>query len=282
MNNELSDQYQQYKTISRVIYFIQASAPHKPSLEDIASEVNLAEGHLQRIFKAWAGLSLEQFLQFFSKEHALRALDQSRELLNITRNTRLSNVGQLQRLMINYEAMIPEKIKAYGKELTIGFGIAKTPFGDGLFGWTTDGLCYLAFCDNDHQEKERELAAQWLEATLVRDNGQAASMSSQIFTSTLKRKKLNLVLRGSDFQLKVWEALLKIPPSQLVSYSQLAGMAGSPKAQRAVGSALAANTIGFLIPCHRVIRGNGELGHYRWGKVRKQSMQIWDSGQFSA
>lgn len=278
MNETPLDQQQQYKTIAHAIEFIRANALQQPSLKQIATAVNLSEYHLQRIFTAWAGVSPKRFLQFLTKEHALNELRQSKDVLNAALETGLSGAGRLHDLLVSCEAMTPGEIKALGKGLTIGFGVAATPFGEALLAWTPRGVCYLEFCDNDYQAKASELAARWTQATLCRDDHGAAKLSAQIFSLELQRGKLHLVILGTNFQLKVWQALLSTRPSQVISYGQLAGMAGSPNAQRAVGSALAANAIGYLIPCHRVIRGDGAAGNYRWGQERKLAIQAWEAG----
>lgn len=282
MRKELfNDQQQQYAIVAQAIEFIRTNALGQPSLAKIAAAVNLSEYHLQRVFTTWAGISPKRFLQYLTKKHAKQALQQSADVLGVSLATGLSSPGRLHDLMVSCEAMTPGEIKAFGKGITIGYGVAATPFGDALIGWTPRGVCFLAFCDDDHEIKQRELSSQWQAATLVRDDEEASSISGRIFPAVPTAGKLHLVLRGTNFQLKVWEALLNIKPSQLISYSQLAAMTGTPKAQRAVGSALAANTIGYLIPCHRVIRQSGDVGIYHWGSSRKLAMQAWEASQNS-
>ncbi len=265
-----------YRIISDVIERINADFNNRQTLKNIASEMNLNEYCLQRILSTWANLSPNHFLQLLTKEHALEGLKKSGDLSTVSS---FSNIDRQNGLIVSYEAMTPEEIKSGGHGLTVGFGIESTPFGEALFGWTARGLCYLEFFDDNYEGKKQELITYWPNATLARDDQRAAELSSMIFTVSLQRERLNLVLRGTDFQLKVWGALLNTNPSQLISYSQLAVMIGSAKAQRAVGSALAANTIGYLIPCHRVIKGSGEAGHYRWGRRRKLAMQTWEAGR---
>ena len=277
-NHPCTEQQGHYAIVARAIEFIRANAQRQPSLGDISAAVNLSESHLQRVFAAWAGISPKRFLQFLTKEHAIRSLQQSTDILSVALATGLSGPGRLHDLLVTCEAMTPGEIKSRGQGVSIGYGVAETPFGDALFGWTSRGVCYLSFCDNQ-QARQSELLTQWPEATLVRNQEQAAQLSCQIFGDQPKPGKLHLLLRGTNFQIKVWQALLNTEPSQIISYGQLAALAGSPKAQRAVGSALAANTIGYLIPCHRVIRGSGELGDiFRWGKHRKMAMQVWEAG----
>ena len=268
-----------YAVVARAIEYIRASAYRQPALSDIAAAVNLSEYHLQRIFSEWAGVSPKRFLQYVTKEHARQALRESPDILGATLAAGLSGPSRLHDLMVSCEAMTPGEIKTLGAGVNIGFGCAPTPFGDALLGWTPRGLCYFEFHDGEVEAKQNALQMQWPAAILERDDAWAARVTQQIFPSVPQPGKLHLVLRGTNFQLKVWEALLKIAPAQRVSYSQLARIVGSPNAQRAVGTALSANTIAYLIPCHRVIRETGETGHYRWGSDRKVAMLAWEAGR---
>lgn len=283
MMNDLShgeqnkDAQQHYKIIARAIEFIRNNAQQQPTLKEIANTVNLSEYHLQQVFTAWAGVSPKRFLQFITKERALQELKKSKDVLNAALDCGLSGAGRLHDLLVSCEAMTPGEIKAQGKGLSIGYGKSTTPFGDAIFGWTPRGLCHLEFCDGDFDQKLVDFSNQWTEALRFRDDEKAKKLSMQIFNSNLEPGKLHLVIVGTNFQLKVWQALLNTDPAQVISYGQLAQMSGSPNAQRAVGSALGANKIGYLIPCHRVIRGDGEAGHYRWGNSRKLAIQSWEA-----
>ena len=252
----------------------------------MAAEVNLSESHFQRIFSEWAGISPKRFLQFLTKEYARQALKESSDILSASLDAGLSGAGRLHDLMISCEAMTPGEIKAKGKGVTVHYGIASTPFGSAFFAWTSRGVCKLAFYEYGSSDVSGDsliddLAVEWPSATLRRDDKEAARLSKRIFHPESNKagqtpQKLHLLLRGTNFQIKVWEALMNIGSSSVVSYSTLAGLAGSPKAQRAVGSALAANRIGYLIPCHRVIRESGDVGVYRWGSDRKAIMLAWE------
>ena len=270
-------QRRHYEIVARAIDFIRCNTRRQPTLAEIAGEVHLSEQRLQRVFTAWAGVSPKRFLQYLTKEHAKLALRQSGDLLSVALESGLSGPGRLHDLMVTCEAMTPGEIKALGRGVTVTCGVAPTPFGDTLIGWTSRGLCYLAFCDGDGSVKQGELSSQWPRATLIRDDLEASRLAERIFPTRPAPGKLHLLLRGSNFQLKVWEALINTRPSQLLSYSQLASMVDAPRAQRAVGSAVAANTIGYLIPCHRVIRESGESGIYRWGENRKMAIQAWEA-----
>lgn len=278
----LDDTEKHYAIVARAIEYIRASAYRQPELRDIAAAVNLSEFHLQRVFTQWAGVSPKRFLQYVTKEYARQALRESADILSATLATGLSSPSRLHDLMIACEAMTPGEIKARGAGVNIGYGCGVTPFGPALLGWTPRGICYFEFHDGEVESKQQTLQLQWPASGLERNDEHAARLIAQIFPSRPQPGKLHLVLRGTNFQIKVWEALLKIAPAQRVSYGQLAAMIGAPNAQRAVGTALSANTIGYLIPCHRVIRETGEIGHYRWGSSRKAALLAWEASRRSA
>lgn len=270
-----------YRQVARAIEFIRAQAAAQPSLAEIAQAVGMSEHHFQRVFAQWAGVSPKRFLQYLTKEHAKQALRRSADVLGAALDAGLSGPGRLHELMVHCEAMTPGEVRALGAGVTLAAGWADTPFGAALLGWTPRGLCHLAFCDEDeHEARWRELQTHWPRATLVRDDAGAAAWAARVFPAAIATAQpLHLLLRGSAFQLKVWEALLRTEPGQVLSYRQLAALAGVPKAPRAVGSALAANTLGYLIPCHRVIRETAELGQYRWGLPRKAALQAWEAAR---
>jgi AraC family transcriptional regulator of adaptative response/methylated-DNA-[protein]-cysteine methyltransferase len=268
----------QYEVVAQAIRYLRAQALQQPTLAELAQAVHLSEFHLQRVFAQWAGISPKRFLQYLTKEYARQALREAQDVLSVAYDSGLSGGSRLHDLMVSCEAMTPGEIRRGGAGVTVGWGQADTPFGAALVGWTPRGLCYLAFLDDDAAGRQQELQAAWPAATLARDDGAAQRLLAQVFPATPQPGRLHLLLRGTNFQLKVWEALLRLPPGRRVSYTQLAAMAGVPKAQRAVGSALAANQIGWLIPCHRVIRESGDSGHYRWGGERKAAMLAWEAG----
>jgi len=271
-----------YAVVARAIEFIRLHSRRQPALAEIAAAVHMSEYHLQRVFAAWAGISPKRFLQYLTKEHAKQALRDCDDVLSVAAAAGLSGGGRLHDLMVACEAMTPGEIKAGGRGVEVGCGHAATPFGDALIGWTPRGICHLAFCDDDRNAGIARLAAQWPAAKLVADDAAALRVAANIFTARQRPDRLHLLLRGTNFQIKVWEALIRIEPSQRVSYSGLAAMAGMPRAQRAVGSALAANGIAWLIPCHRVIRESGDSGNYRWGPERKAAMLAWEAAQAAA
>ena len=275
----LKNQHHQYEAVAQAINYIRANALKQPSLKQIADHIGFSEFYLQRVFTEWAGVSPKRFLQFVTKEHAKQALQDSVDVLTAALNSGLSGSGRLHDLMVSCEAMSPGEIKALGAGLEIRYGIGLTPFGAALVGWTLRGVCHFEFRDNDAGLSHCTLLAHWPKATLVHDHAGAANLVNKIFSRTHSRGQLHLLLRGTNFQLKVWEALLHVAPGQVVAYGHLAEMAGYPKAARAVGTALAVNTVGYLIPCHRVIKESGEMGNYRWGVDRKIALLAWENNK---
>ena len=273
---QLSDRY---LTVASAIDYISRHARQQPSLSDIANAVGLSEYHLQRVFSEWAGISPKRFLQFLTKEHARLALKNSSDVLTTSIDAGLSSPGRLHDLMISTEAMTPGEIRQQGKGLDVSYGAASTPFGKALIAWTPRGICNLAFCDNDCETIINTLQQEWPAARLIQDNSEAEKLAQQIFQHKLQPGKLHLLLRGTNFQIKVWEALLNIGSSRVISYRTLARMTGQPKAYRSVGSAVAANRIAFLIPCHRVIRNSGDISTYHWGTERKLAMLAWEAAR---
>jgi AraC family transcriptional regulator of adaptative response/methylated-DNA-[protein]-cysteine methyltransferase len=277
-NPELDEQSRNFAVVARAIEYIRANARTQPTLEEIAAVVHLSPFHLQRLFSSWAGISPKRFLQYLTKEHARQALAGAADTLTAAADSGLSSTSRLHDLMVSCEALSPGEIKSGGLGIEIGYGFSPSPFGEALIAWTQRGICHLAFCSTEAPAMIAELQSLWPAATRIRDDDKARALVATIFPATPTRGTLHLLLRGTNFQIKVWEALIRVEPGQLVSYGQLARWAASPKAQRAVGSALAANSIAYLIPCHRVLRESGEVGNYRWGTSRKLAMLGWETG----
>lgn len=274
-----NDSNGQYETVARAIAYIRGNSQGQPSLKEISASLGLSEFHLQRVFSEWAGVSPKRFLQYVTKEHAKQALRRSGDVLSVALESGLSGPGRLHDLMVTCEAMSPGEIKTLGAGLEIRHGRVPTPFGDALIAWTERGICHIQFLDEGAEEAALSLREDWLAATIVQDDAGAMQLSATIFQAASSDGPLHLMLRGTNFQIKVWEALLRVAPGEAVSYRQLARMAGVQKAQRAVGSALGKNAIAFLIPCHRVIRETGEVGNYRWGSDRKVALLAWEAAQ---
>ncbi len=281
MRDVMADQARQYEIVARAIKFIHSQAHNQPTLGEISIYCGLSEFHLQRVFSEWAGVSPERFLQYVTKEYAKQALRNSEDILSVTLGSGLSSPGRLHDLMVSCEAMSPGEIKAMGAGLEIGFGNAPTPFGNALIAWTKRGICHLGFVDGDDSENaETSLRHDWIGASFIKDQQYALQIADKVFNSPQSNQPLHLLLRGTNFQVKVWEALISVPPGKVVSYTQLAKKAGTPKACRSVGTAIGKNNIALLIPCHRVIRETGEIGGYRWGTGRKVALLALEGMQF--
>ena len=269
----------QYAMVARAIQFLAdraRSAGHsaQTSLDELAAAMGLSPSHLQRVFQEWAGVSPKRFLQFLSKERALAELRAGASVLEAAHGAGLSGSGRLHDLLITWEAMTPGEARQGGAGLTLRWGWALTPVGWGLAALAPRGLCHLSLGDSPHEAQEREMQELWPAAQWLRDDAAIAAVVAQAFGD---QPRAQLLLRGSPFQLKVWEALIRTEPAQVLSYSELARRCGAPKAARAVGTAMAANTVAVLVPCHRVIRESADIGHYRWGPVRKQALQAWEA-----
>ena len=267
-----------YETVERAIGFIRNNVRRQPTLEEIAQAVHMSPFHLQRIFSEWAGLSPKRFLQYLTKEHAKASLLRSRTVLEVADDLGMSSSSRLHDLMVISEAMTPGEIQSAGDGLGIGFGIGDSPFGTVCLAWTPRGICHFAFLDKAIQVQEVSLRAAWPRASFERDDTRARGWLDEIFPARPGRGRIHLVLRGTNFQIKVWEALIHTRPGEVLSYGQVAERIGNPRAHRAVGTALSLNGIGYLIPCHRVIQESGAIGQYRWRVERKIAMQAWEQG----
>jgi len=269
---------QDYPRIAQAIEYLEKYANTQPELSEVASAVGLSEYHFQRVFSRWAGISPKRFLQFLTKESAKDLLEKSENLLDTTYGIGLSSLGRLHDLFVTTEAVTPGQYKSGGAGLTIRYGLHDTPFGETLIGLTERGICHLSFVNNSEGDAIDMLVTGWPQAQMSEDYNATAPLVEPIFDLSRRDKKpLHLHLRGTNFQLKVWEALLRIPPGAVTSYQGLAEQAGHPGASRAVGTALGRNPIAVLIPCHRVIRKLGEFGNYRYGVTRKKALLGWEA-----
>ncbi|MCL4275486.1 MAG: methylated-DNA--[protein]-cysteine S-methyltransferase [Anaerolineales bacterium] len=266
--------YQHYTLIDQAIRYIEANARQQPELKEIASAVGMSEYHFQRIFTRWAGISPKRFMQFLTKEHAKELLDKSENLLDATHQVGLSSLGRLHDLFINTEAVTPGEYKTRGAGLTIRYGIHPTPFGKCLIATTERGICHLGFVEGGEGTSIDYLADHWKQAVMIEDYRATAPLVTRIFSSGMPDTPLKLHLRGTNFQIKVWEALLNIPAGAVTTYEHIAAQIGRPKAVRAVGTAVGDNPIAYLIPCHRVIRKSGEFGNYMYGSARKKAILV--------
>lgn len=273
-----------YERVAQAIRFLCANQQQAPSLNDTAEHVHLSPEHFQKLFSRWAGVSPKQFTQYLRKEYAIKCLhEQSMSLQKVALDSGLSGSGRLHDLMIQTYGMTPKDYSNAGKNLSISYGFHPSPFGYCLIANTEKGICKLAFFDSEAEKQNliKELTSEWSLANLVHDQLLTQKLLSKIFNLEQKNKKipLKLLLKGTSFQLKVWEALLSIPSGKLCAYSDLAKRIDQDNATRAVSSAVAKNNIALLIPCHRVIRQSGEFNQYRWGALRKQAMIAWEASQ---
>ncbi len=261
-----------YSRVSQAIRYLEDNAGAQPTLEQVAAQVGLSPFHFQRLFRRWAGVSPKQFLQATTVTTAKRRLRDSESVLEAAFSSGLSGPGRLHDLMVTVEAMTPGEYKRRGAGTCIRHGFVDTPFGEALLASTDRGVCYLAFVEPGQRECAREaLVAAWNRARHVEETSSAAALAATIFGGVFE-EPLRLCLRGTNFQLQVWRALLRIPEGALVSYGQLARRLGRPTASRALASAVGRNPVAYLVPCHRVLRSTGALGGYRWGLTRKRAI----------
>lgn len=268
-----------YQRIEKTIHFLKEHFKEQPDLDEVAKQVHISPFHFQRMFKDWAGVTPKKFLQYISIEHAKNLLKQNLPLSEVSFETGLSGTSRLHDLFISIEGMTPGEYKNGGEQLTINYSFAESPFGNIIVASTAKGVCHLAFADNE-QQAFRELKALFPHASFKQVVDTVQQNALFIFTQDWKRlDKIKLHLKGTAFQLKVWEALLKVPLGQLTTYSDIAAAVGNNKASRAVGSAVGDNPVAFLIPCHRVIRNTGVIGDYHWGSNRKTAIIGWESAK---
>ena len=264
-----------YERVERAIAFLEANYRHQPGLAELARVAGTSEFHFQRLFTRLVGISPKRFLQFQTIAHARALLERSRSILDTTYETGLSSAGRLHDLFVAVDAVTPGEFKRRGGGLEIAYGFHPSPFGECLVAVTERGVCGLWFVKDQREGAMHELERTWPEATRQESESATADAAAQIFALNASRESgtpLGVVLRGTNFQLKVWEALLRIPEGRVVTYEDVAAAIGKPTAMRAVGNAVGSNPISYLVPCHRVIRKTGELGNYGGGIARKRLM----------
>jgi AraC family transcriptional regulator of adaptative response/methylated-DNA-[protein]-cysteine methyltransferase len=283
LQSDITPEGDDYTTVRRVIELITEDYREQPGLEDIAGRLDQSPTQLQKTFTRWAGLSPKAFLQAVTLDHAKRLLRQEElPLLETSFEVGLSGPGRLHDLFVTHEAMSPGEWKARGAGLTIRYGLHPSPFGQALVMITDRGLAGLAFTDEpDGLDAFEDMSSRWPNAHYVEDREATAPYASRIFDPTRwdPREPLRIVLIGSDFQVRVWEALLCIPMGCAVTYSSIAEKLGQPTASRAVGAAVGRNPISFVVPCHRALGKSGALTGYHWGLTRKRAMLGWESGK---
>lgn len=282
-NVQTKAEHRNYQRVASAIDYLVEHQQSQPTLGDLSSAMGSSESHLQRLFSDWAGVSPKQFLQFLTKEYAKQLL-KDETVLNASAGSGLSGPGRLHDLLLKWESVTPGEIRQAGQGMVIRYGVHSTPFGYCLLAHSERGICKLGFFDQQMQLTDlvSELKSDWRSARLIDDRAAGAELCAQIFAPLRtpgKRcregsaaKPINLLLQGSPFKLQVWEALLRVPESSVCSYQNIAQAMHRPSATRAVASAIGANRIAYLIPCHRVIRSTGALSQYRWGASRKAAM----------
>lgn len=268
-----SQQDLDYARIARAIRFLEARRRERPSLEEVARAVHLSPFHFERLFVRWAGVSPKKYLQYLTKEHARALLKSSATVLDAAHECGLSGPGRLHDLLVTFEGVTPGSMRSRGEGLEIIHGVGDSPFGPCLAGLTEKGICMLHFLD-EASAGEAMLAEEWPRARLVRDDRAVGLLVRRIFEKPAGegREGLKLFLKGTEFQLAVWQALLRIPPGSVTTYQAIARSLGRTTASRAVGTAIGSNPIGYLIPCHRVLKSTGDISGYRWGVERKTAM----------
>lgn len=271
-----------YERVAAAIDYIQRNFKQQPNLHEVAEKVHLSPSHFQRIFTDWAGVSPKKFLQYISLEYAKQVLDNNQaSIYEVAYEVGLSGTGRLHDLFVGIEAMTPGDYKRGGANLIINYSYNKSPFGDVLIASTTKGVCYMSFT-KDERTAFGELQVCFPKAIFQAGTDTFQRNALNIYSDkSMNVNEVKLHLKGSNFQLKVWEALLKIPTGALATYGQVAKSIGNPKSSRAVGTAIGSNPVAFLIPCHRVIRSSGIHGGYMWGPTRKAAIIGWEAAKLS-
>ena len=271
-----------YDRVARAIDYLRDRAEQQPQLEEVAEHVGLSAFHFQRLFTQWAGVSPKRVLQFLTVEHAKTLLDSDSSVLEATYATGLSSPSRLYDLFVATEAVTPGEYKSGGAGIEIDYGFAESPFGECLIATTSRGIVALAFA-TDEEDALGALGSTWFGAALNRDDAVARHVAADVFAFGHRQDApLRLLLRGTNFQMRVWQALLEIPFGSVATYGCVAETVGAGGGAQAVGNAVGANPLAYLIPCNRVIRAGGEPGGYRWGMRRKKNILGWEQAHLSA
>jgi len=281
----LSSAAADYAIVRRAIAFLSEHWRDQPAIEAVAEAAGVSAPDLHHLFRRWAGITPKAFLQALTLEHARALLRNSASVLDASYEVGLSGPGRLHDLFVTHEAMSPGEWKSGGAGLTISFGFHPSPFGSALVMATERGLAGLAFADPGEESTAlADMQSRWPQAKLIENTAHTAPLARRIFEPRLWRaeRPLRVVLIGTDFEVRVWETLLRIPMGRAVSYSDIAARIGTPKAARAVGAAVGKNPISFVVPCHRALGKNGDLTGYHWGMTRKRAMLGWEAGRVGA
>ncbi len=279
---DYSQQADDYRKIEKAIYFIEAHFKSQLSLDEIAQSVHLSKYHFNRLFKRWVGIGPAQFQQFITLNYTKKKLAHSKTILNTALDAGLSGPSRLHDLFVTFDAMTPGEFKKMGNGLTIDYGFCPSPFGNCLLAKTKRGICYLGFAQHPGgADVLNQLFDAWPGAVFNENSEAIAPLVHGIFLINKAGKQIpfNLLIKGTNFQINVWKALLQIPSGNMVSYQDIAEHIGRPKAFRAVASAIAINPVAYLIPCHRVISKSGKIHQYRWGASRKKAIVGWEAAK---
>ncbi|MBU1265292.1 MAG: methylated-DNA--[protein]-cysteine S-methyltransferase [Thiobacillus sp.] len=271
-----------YDRIAEAISFIVGRVDSQPTLQEIAGHLHLSPFHFQRLFCRWAGVTPKRFLQVLTLERAKQLLSESKPLLEVSDSLGLSSGSRLYDHFVHLEAVTPGEYKTGGLGLTIEYAIHDTPFGKAFIATTPRGICSFAFLDSiEIDEYLTDLHKEWPHAAMHENRQRTLAVIRAMFCGEKKSDRpVSLHVSGTNFQISVWKALLQIPPARVASYSQVATAIGRPNSARAVGLAVGANPVAFLIPCHRVIQQSGKVGGYHWGETRKQAIHVWESARY--
>ena len=282
--SDISQNARDYARIEAAILYLEEHFRDQPELGEVAEAAGLSPHHFQRLFRRWAGISPKRFGQYLTLDYAKDQLEGSASILDAAYDAGLSGPSRLHDLFVTYEAMSPGAFKQRGEGVEIAYGLHPSPFGPCFVGQTERGICALGFVDGGEGNGEAvraEFERRWPAARFHEDRAATAHVAARIFGERpADSTPLRLAVAGTNFQLKVWEALLRIPPGRITSYYALGQALGLPRSARAVGGAVAANPVSYLIPCHRVIRHTGRISHYEWGRSRKRVMLGWEAAHF--
>lgn len=263
-----------YKQIEKAIQYIDDNFKEQPSIDEIAQNIGMSKYHFIRVFKEYVGVTPKQFLHSLTLNYAKEHIKESKSILDSSLDMGLSSPSRLHELFVNLIGVTPKEYREKGKNVTITYGYGDTPFGEALIAFTLKGICYLGFIDKNKEENFDRFYEIWGNANLIHDNEKAKEYIENIF---IKNKKYNLLVKGTNFQVNVWKALLNLPNGVVTTYQDMANLIEKPKAVRAVASAIGKNHIGYLIPCHRVIAKSGAMSGYRWGVMRKKILIAYEA-----
>ncbi len=268
-----------YNRVAEAIKYLSVNYKQQPSLEEVATHVHLSSFHFQRIFTDWAGISPKKFLQYLTVEELKKGLKHTKNLVQVAEKVGLSTQSRVYDLFVNIEAVTPQEYKTRGKGVEIEYGFHKTPFGECFIANTKKGICSLSFVDDDKELVFAEFTDKWNNAKFSKNQSTTENLVEKLFYEPLYKHQFNLLLKGTKFQIKVWEALLKIPFGTVTTYQNIASIIGHSNASRAVGTAMGRNPVAFLIPCHRVLCSEGLIGQYHWGVPRKCAIIGWEKAR---